>query len=176
MNEASSQTSASIDVERLIQSHQAGVWRYLRALGCEASQADDITQDTFVALLEKPFVEYSPAATASYLRKVAYNFFITAQRRAGRVNSVENVEQFDKAWTQWVADDEGDSLIDALRNCLKQLTERARGALEMRFRDRLPRVEIASALEITEHGAKNLMQRAKKQLQSCIESKLTNER
>jgi len=175
MNEASPQTPASIDVERLIRSHQAGVWRYLRALGCEASQADDITQDTFVALLEKPFVEYSPAATAAFLRKIAYNFFISAQRRAGRVNAVENLDQFDKAWTEWAGEDEGDSLIDALRNCLQQLTERARWALELRFQEHLPRVEIASALEITEHGAKNLMQRAKKQLQSCIESKLTNE-
>jgi RNA polymerase sigma-70 factor (ECF subfamily) len=46
----------------------------------------------------------------------------------------------------------------------------------MRFREKLPRVEIAAALQITEHGAKNLMQRAKKQLQSCIESKIKNER
>jgi RNA polymerase sigma-70 factor (ECF subfamily) len=42
----------------------------------------------------------------------------------------------------------------------------------MRFRDRLPRVEIAAELKITEHGAKNLMQRAKKQLRGCIERKM----
>jgi RNA polymerase sigma-70 factor (ECF subfamily) len=44
-------------------------------------------------------------------------------------------------------------------------------ALDMRFRDRSSRSEIAVALGITEHGAKNLMQRAKQQLRVCIERK-----
>jgi RNA polymerase sigma-70 factor (ECF subfamily) len=44
----------------------------------------------------------------------------------------------------------------------------------MRFRGESSREEIAAALEITEHGAKNLMQRAKQQLRECIENKLTN--
>jgi RNA polymerase sigma-70 factor (ECF subfamily) len=43
----------------------------------------------------------------------------------------------------------------------------------MRFRDDSSRDEIATALEITEHGAKNLMQRAKQQLRECIERKLS---
>jgi RNA polymerase sigma-70 factor (ECF subfamily) len=33
-------------------------------------------------------------------------------------------------------------------------------------------MEIARSLEITEHGAKNLMQRAKKQLRQCVEGKM----
>jgi RNA polymerase sigma-70 factor (ECF subfamily) len=41
----------------------------------------------------------------------------------------------------------------------------------MRFRDRFSRAEIASALAISESGAKNLMQRAKKQLRTCVEGK-----
>jgi RNA polymerase sigma-70 factor (ECF subfamily) len=42
----------------------------------------------------------------------------------------------------------------------------------MRFRDDHSRADIAKALEITEHGAKNLMQRAKQQLKECIENKI----
>jgi RNA polymerase sigma-70 factor (ECF subfamily) len=52
------------------------------------------------------------------------------------------------------------------------LTERARLALTMRFRDNSSRDDIAAALEITDHGAKNLMQRAKHQLRECIEKKI----
>jgi len=59
-----------------------------------------------------------------------------------------------------------------LQDCLAELTQRARWALEMRFQERLPRIEIAAAMKITEHGAKNLMQRAKKQLRGCIERKM----
>ncbi len=64
------------------------------------------------------------------------------------------VEQIDETWSQWAGEDDGEELQDALRGCLQQLTDRARLALEMRFRDRLPRAAIAEALSITEHGRK----------------------
>ncbi|MEQ8785931.1 MAG: sigma-70 family RNA polymerase sigma factor [Pirellulaceae bacterium] len=157
------------DPARLIEQHQAGVWRYLRVLGCEPSLAEDLTQETFLLVLEKPFDDYNPAATAAYLRRVAHNLFITTRRRAGRVTTVEDVESLDSAWKEWSGDDNAETALAALRSCLEKLTDRARWALEMRFRDKLPRLEIATALEITEHGAKNLMQRAKQQLRQCVE-------
>jgi len=163
--------TTGFDPVRLIQDHQAGVWRYLRALGCEAAQADDLTQETFLAVLQRPFQDYSPAATGAYLRKVAHNFFITQHRRAGKVTAVENIEEFEAEWVRWAGDDHGEAQLTALRDCLKGLTERARAALEMRFRDQKSRNEIGAALGISEHGAKNLMQRAKQQLKECIENK-----
>jgi RNA polymerase sigma-70 factor (ECF subfamily) len=156
----------------LIEKYQTGIWRYLRALGCDPAQADDLTQETFLAVLQRPFHHYGSAATAAYLRKVAHNHFVSAQRRAGKVVAVENVEEFDKTWEKWSGTDDGEALLEALRECLQRLTDRARMALEMRFRDRESRANIAAALEITEHGAKNLMQRAKKQLRKCVEGKM----
>jgi len=47
--------------------------------------------------------------------------------------------------------------------------------LEMRFREQQTRIMIADFLDITEHGAKNLMQRAKKQLRDCVENKIQAE-
>src|SRR5262245_420430 len=174
MNPTPTQHAAGFDAVRLIQTHQAGIWRYLRALGCETSLADDLTQDTFLAVLQRPFNDVSPAATTAYLRKTALNMLISHERRAGRVRAVENIEQLDQTWTRWAGNDDGETALAHLRDCLGRLTERARLALEMRFRDESSREEIAAALEITEHGAKNLMQRAKQQLRECIENKLTN--
>ncbi len=164
------------DPVRLIANYQAGVWRYLRTLGCEPALAEDLTQDTFLAVLQKPFQDYNPAATAGYLRRVAYNLFISHQRRSGKVVAVENVEELEQQFGEWAGNDGGDDALDALRDCLTELTERARWALEMRFRDDLARNDIADKLEITEHGAKNLMQRAKQQLRECVEKKLKTER
>lgn len=172
METAATPETTGFDPAQLIEEHQMGIWRYLRALGCDPSQADDLTQDTFLAVLQHPFQNYGPAATAAYLRKVARNHFISAHRRAGKVTAVENVEEFDRAWEKWAGHDNGEAMTEALRECLQQLTERARMALEMRFRDREPRQRIAKALDITEHGAKNLMQRAKHRLRECIEGKL----
>ena len=171
MKPASTPETTGFDPVRLIQDHQAGVWRYLRALGCDPSQADDLTQETFLAVLQRPFQDYSPAATGAYLRKVAHNFFITQHRRAGKVTAVENIEEFEAEWVHWAKDDHGETQLLALKSCLEELTERARWALQMRFKDHLSRNEIAAALQISEHGAKNLMQRAKQQLRECIEKK-----
>lgn len=164
--------SQGFDPVRLIETYQAGVWRYLRALGCEAALAEDLTQDTFLAVLQRPFQDINPAATAAYLRRTAFNLFISQRRRAGKVTAVEDVEELDRTWTDWAGDDGGEAMLDVLRDCLQGLTVRARTALEMRFREESSRAEIAAALEITEHGAKNLMQRAKAQLRDCMDSKL----
>jgi len=173
MTPAPPQQAAGFDPVRLIQAYQAGIWRYLRALGCENSLAEDLTQDTFVAVLQRPFNDVSPAATSAYLRKTALNLLISHQRRAGRMRPVEDIEQLDRTWTRWAGDDDGEAVLHQLRECLDRLTERARLALEMRFRGDATRLEIATALDITEHVAKNLMQRAKQQLRECVESKLT---
>ena len=168
---ASDAASTGLDLTALIEAHQAGIWRYLRSLGCERELASDITQETFLAVMQKPFDDYDPRATAGYLRTVARNLFISAMRKAGRMVVVEDVEAVDTTWNRWMGEDNGEEMLEKLKGCLEELTERARWALEMRFRDRLPRAEIADNLGITEHGAKNLMQRAKKQLRACIETK-----
>ena len=165
--------ATGFDPAQIVQEHQAGVWRYLRARGCDSQQADDFTQETFLKVLTKPFDDYNPAATAAYLRRVAYNLLISAKRRDKRVMLVENIEEVETTWNRWVTTDNGEELLDRLRECLEALSQRARGALEMRFRERIPRAQIAASLEITEHGAKNLMQRAKKQLKTCIEGKMS---
>lgn len=172
MNPATTPEDTGLEPAALIERYQTGIWRYLRALGCDPAQADDLTQETFLAVLQHPFVDYGPAATAGYLRKVAYNQLVSAQRRAGKVTAVADIEQFDKAWVSWAGNDEAEARLEALTECLRQLTDRARMALDMRYRDRGSREVIAAALGISEHGAKNLMQRAKQRLKSCIERKL----
>ena len=171
-SQANAFQATGYDPVRLIETYQAGVWRYLRALGCDSAQAEDLTQDTFLAVLQRPFQDINPAATAAYLRKTAFNLFISQKRRAGKVTAVEDVEELDRTWAQWTGHDDSEALLDALRNCLQGLTGRARMALEMRFRDNSSRDAIAAALEITDHGAKNLMQRAKQQLRECIQKKM----
>src|SRR5215469_17981734 len=119
-----------VDVTRLVREHQAGVWRYLRVLGCPASEVDDLTQETFLAVLTKPFQDYNRHATAAYLRQVARNLFISSRRRALPVAELDEAEA---AWSRWAAKDDGQELLAALRNCLQTLTARARQALDLRF-------------------------------------------
>ncbi len=160
------------EAAEFIAKHQLGVWRYLRAIGCDAALADDLTQDTFLAILRKPFEFVSDAASAGYLRRVAYHLLITARRRSSRVLVTDAIESFETDWARWAGFDSGDGAMDALRECFNRLSERAKLSLKMRFGEDASREAIASALGITEHGAKNLMQRAKSHLRECVEGKL----
>ncbi len=166
---------SNFDPAQLINDYQTGVWRYLRALGCDASLAEDLTQDTFLKVIQKPFEIYDPAATAAYLRRIARNLYISHHRRAGKVVAVENIQQFEMVWTEWVRDANGEMFLDALATCFDGLTERAQAALKLKFREQMSRAEIAESLELTEHGAKNLMQRAKKQLRDCVDRKVNSD-
>lgn len=79
----------------------------------------------------------------------------------------------DESWQRWAGKDlTGDEAVDALKACLDVLTERAREALRLRFVENIPRVQIGEALEISDHGARNLMQRAKAQLRDCVSERL----
>ncbi|HIF32529.1 MAG TPA: sigma-70 family RNA polymerase sigma factor [Planctomycetes bacterium] len=151
---------------------QAGIWRYLRAMGATPSEADDLTQDTFVAVLQRGFEHYGNSATKAYLRRCARNFFISLKRRQGREVVSEDLELFDRTWEQWSKNDNGEDALSALKDCFEQLTERARQALSLRFRDKQTRAFIAEELAISEHGAKNLMQRAKQKLRDCVLARL----
>lgn len=158
----------------LIARHQHGIWRYLRMLGCDTSTADDLTQETFLRVLRRDtFVQHNDAATASYLRRTAYNLLVSMHRKQGRVQTVVEQGMLDEVWDRWAGKDlSGDLAIDALRNCLSNLSERAQQALRMRFAHETSRIEIGKALDISDHGARNLMQRAKHQLRQCVEEKL----
>ncbi|MCD0460636.1 RNA polymerase sigma factor [Roseiconus lacunae] len=158
----------------LVRRHQRGVWRYLRMLGCDEATADDLTQETFLRVLRRDeFVQHNDGATAGYLRRTAYNLLVSRHRKLGRMQTIAEPELLDETWDRWAGKDlSGDSAVEALEDCFKRLTERAQIALRMRFDSSASRVEIGEALGITDHGARNLMQRAKQQLRNCVEEKL----
>lgn len=143
-------------------------------LGCDAATADDLTQETFLKVLRRSeFVEHSDAATSAYLRRTAHNLMVSMLRRSGKVKPTDSLAVLDEVWDRWAgADLSGDAAVDALRDCLQRLTERASRALRLRYAEDASRSSIGESLGITEHGARNLMQRAKQQLRECVQLKL----
>lgn len=161
------------EIAQVIRDHQAGIWRYLRVLGCEPATADDLTQETFLAVLQRPFVDLGPAAASAYLRKVARNLFLAAQRKTSRVLTDAELSEIEAAWDRWAGRDDGAELLAALQVCLQALTTKARRALDLRFGQDESRAKIAAELSMSEDGAKNLLQRSKVSLRECIERKLS---
>jgi len=157
----------------LVRAHQAGVWRYLRFLGCHPAEADDLVQETFLAVLRENFAIRSPAETAAYLRTVARNRLLMARRKQRNAPSAVDLEAAESVWARVAAEDGLNHYLAALGDCLQAaITPRARQALELQYRDRASREEIAAALEMAVEGVKTLLRRARTALRDCVERKV----
>ncbi|NUQ33956.1 MAG: sigma-70 family RNA polymerase sigma factor [Planctomycetaceae bacterium] len=157
------------DIARIVRTHQAGLWRYLRLLGCDDALADDLAQETFVVILRKGFDDYDQAATARYLRTTARFLFLKA-KRAGR-RMVAYAEVADLLWEEQAARDDGEGLVQALKGCIDTLDERQRRLIDLRYFKQAGRGEIASALGLSVMAVKSLLRRVKDTLRACVETK-----
>ncbi len=166
-------TSQPLDTAALIRLHQAGVWRYLRMLGCDAATADDLTQETFLAVLRQPFEDRGTGPAAAYLRTVARNL-LRKDRRRRAMASLDDpaaANALDDHFAARCADG-GDRYVDALRECLSGLDGRARRALDLQVTDGAGREAIGAALGIGADGVKSLLRRTRDALRDCVERRL----
>ncbi|MGE0431992.1 MAG: RNA polymerase sigma factor [Planctomycetota bacterium] len=167
----------ALDAAELIGRHQDDVWRYLRALGCDPALADDLTQDTFVALLESRFEFRSAAATAAWLRRTATSLLrkLLRRRRLAQVVVAGQLDAAEAAWERWHrrgSADDATAVSAALADCFERLTDRVRDALTLQFRERRTGEEIASALGMTHSNVRVLIHRARQTLRDCVERKV----
>ncbi len=160
------------DLAELVREHQADVWRYLRYLGAAASDADDLTQETFLALTRSQFMEQSEQQTAAYLRTVARNQLLMARRRQGREISTVELATAEQVWSQAIDPGGTTGFLAALAECLEQLESRVRAAIDGFYRDRLSREELAEKLDMKPDGVKTLLRRTREVLRKCIEKKV----
>jgi hypothetical protein len=59
-------------LEALFARFRPALWRYLRVLGCEPALADDLVQEVFVVVLQRPQFDGSkPGAAFAFLRTTA---------------------------------------------------------------------------------------------------------
>ena len=167
--------------EALILAHQRGVWLYLRSLGCDAALADDLTQETFVYQLEKPwhatFAGRSDAERAAYLRNAARLHFLSRVRKEGRreelLKAEARVRVSEAVWQELLPDDDPQGYRAALRRCLDTIEARWREALDLAYADKASSAEIAQHLNLKNAAAANaLMYRARKRLKRCIEKRV----
>ena len=162
----------TFDAAALIEQHQARLWRYLRYLGCDDAQADDLLQETFLAVLRKGIEDRGYAATSAYLRTTARNLFLMALRQSSRQPLLEDLESAEQVWCRWHGDDGGEAHLEALRACLETLDGRARRAVDLRYREERGRAAMAAELEMSEDGVKTLLRRTRELIRRCIASRL----
>lgn len=160
------------DVVRLVRTHQAEVWRYVRYLGATAELADDLVQDAFLQLLRAPFVERSPGETAAWLRTVVRNGYVKSLRRPP-FQTLE-LDTIEATWRSYAGDrdddagDGGDTSLRELRSCLDRLDGRARQVVRWHYEERRSRQDIGERLGLGQDGVKSLLRRTRAILRACL--------
>lgn len=158
-----------LDSESFVHAHQAGIWRYLRLLGASAADADDLLQETFLAVLRKAL----PGADAApLLRTVARGLWIDRHRWLARRQAVEWAAQLDGALATAPADAHLEHWLDTLAACRGELSGRPRRALDLAYRDGLGRREVAAELGLSPNTVRNLLSRTREVLRQCIEARM----
>jgi RNA polymerase sigma-70 factor, ECF subfamily len=173
ISEPATMKPPAMDLAQLIREHQADVWRYLRYLGASASDADDLTQETFLAVARSEFVAHNPPQTAAYLRTVARNQLLMLRRRQGREISTVELASAEQVWCEKIEPRGTSGFLTALAECLEQLEGRVRAAIDGFYRDRLSREELAAKLDMKPDGVKTLFRRTREVLKQCIEKKIS---
>ncbi|MEX2186908.1 MAG: sigma-70 family RNA polymerase sigma factor [Pirellulales bacterium] len=160
-----------LDGASLARRHQAEIWRYLRFLGCDHGQAEDVTQETFLAVLKKPPDCRDAAAVRAYLRTVARNTFLALLRKTRREAEFD-LDAAEQIWADTHPRDGGDERLAALDDCLAALEGRARQAIDLAYRESKSRGDIAAALDMSEDGVKSLLRRTRDVLRQCVDRKV----
>ncbi|HEX6812116.1 MAG TPA: sigma-70 family RNA polymerase sigma factor [Planctomycetota bacterium] len=157
--------------EAVIRRHQRAVWRFLRWLGADAALADDLVQEAFLLLLQRPPVDRSEPAVAAWLRTTAANLFRSTGRRARAGVPIQSGDLLEAVWHENAGEDGGDGYQEALAQCLQELPARTRQALDLRYRHGLQEDALATALGLRAGGLKTLLRRARELLAQCIRAK-----
>ncbi len=172
MTAVSDPPQQAFDLARLVHEHQADVWRYLRFLGASSDDADDLTQETFLAVGRTPFEIRSRHETAAYLRTAARNQLLMLRRRQGRQIETVDLAAAEEVWAEATTDGGMNEFLDALGQCYETLAGRTREAIDGFYRDDKSRDQLAAELALSLDGVKSLLRRTRTALRDCIERRL----
>jgi RNA polymerase sigma-70 factor, ECF subfamily len=170
------QDERPVDLAGLVHRHQATVWRYVRFLGADRTEADDLTQETFLALTRADFVERDERQTAGYVRTVARNQLLALRRKQNREICTVELEAADTVWAAATGPGGGlDDYLEALRHCVAGLEGRAKQVIDLAYRVGASRGAIATELAMQPDGVKTLLRRTRDVLRECVERKLNRQ-
>ena len=148
--------------------HQSELFGYIYALLRNLHDAEDVHQQTLMALWQK-FDSFEPGTNfRAWAKKIAFHQILTFRRKAKRETALseESLELLAHA----LARDEKrlDRRAAALRKCVRQLSRPHRQIFLMRYSRDMSIDEIASAVDRTEGAVYRLLSRLRASLQECV--------
>jgi RNA polymerase sigma-70 factor (ECF subfamily) len=158
---------------RLFANGQREVLRYILALVPDANDADEILQETAVALWKK-FDQFEPSSPfVPWACRFAIHYVLKYREQRARRSKFLSIEVIDQLATERLKEDEAlEVRRRALTTCLKQLSDIERLLVEQRYSER---TTVAQMAEVTGQKVSALyraLERVRRRLFECINHRL----
>jgi RNA polymerase sigma-70 factor (ECF subfamily) len=151
--------------ESLFERYREPVWRFFRRRTADAGRAEELAQDTFVAVLEGAARYEGRGSVRSYLFGIAYNVLL-ADRRKAAFRAADPIDsdpadprQHDPDASLWV------------RHALAALDDDDREILMLREYDELSYQEIAAVRRVPLNTVRSQLFRARAALKAALEAR-----
>ena len=151
--------------EALFERYREPVWRFFRRRTPEAGVAQELAQDTFVAVLEGARRYKAKGMFRSYLFGVAYNVLLADRRKRAR----RWTEPLDPDGPPTVGTDRDEVIW--LRDALSTIDESDREILMLREYEELSYQEIADVRGIPLNTVRSQLFRARMALKAALEAR-----
>ena len=151
---------------------------YARSLLGNFAAAEDAVQEAMIVVMNKYDQFQEGTSILAWCRSIVRLEVLRAKRRYQQDMSLAQRlldDAVDAAFDEFQINrkhDESTSRRDAIRHCLKKITDRGRAVLKSRFTDELGYKQIGDQLGMTVEAVRKALFRTKKQLHSCVESRL----
>lgn len=164
---------------QLLLRHQFMLMDFLHAVVRHAADADDLFQETALAIIEKP-AEQVPAGDEDFrrwARQIAMNKALRRwrdQRRSRTVADDRMLAVLEQAYTEHDGDEPEDTARrQALVGCLGSLPAEGRGLLTAHYVDREAVERISARLQRSQEAIRMRLMRLRDRLRDCILRRLT---
>jgi RNA polymerase sigma-70 factor (ECF subfamily) len=156
----------------LLNEYEKKLNAYVFALVKDVPMGEDILQETRL-MLWKHFDQYIPNTNfLAWAKKMAFHQILSHRRKAKRHPTCLSEEILTS-----IADDmesfEEDKRADALKQCLKKLTESHQKIINMRYFDNLDIEAISKVVDRPEGGVYRVLSRIRSGLNKCIKQNIS---
>lgn len=166
----------SPDISTLFENHYRQIYRYALSLVHDATEADDLAQETFLRAYSRLDSLRDPAALTTWLYRIATNICLDRIRQRAHCTPIESETDLDDVNA---ADPDAPSLQQiveryemsaCVQRYLESLSDSYRAVILLHDLHGLTGPEIAETLDVSLTNVKIRLHRARRKLQSQLEA------
>ncbi len=168
-------------VRAVVEAYLPQILRTAQASGLSASEAEDVTQDTFATFLETASRFEGRSHVRTWLFGILYKKISEARRRTKRDRQMDSLDDvFESRFHEnggWLHPPRADAELLAgeiqgvIGECLERVPDQQRMAFTLREVEGLSTPEICKILDVTRTNFGVMLYRARNRLRECLEEK-----